>query len=588
MGKFLLGLLTGVILIVVIGVIGFAAVASFKSKPTTIADGSTLVLRLRGDVPERAGIDFDVPFLPSRPAMTVQNVWSILRRAAVDPRIKAVVFEPEGVQVGWAKMQEIRADLEKFRVSGKPLIAYLKAPGAKEYYMATACEKIYMAPVDTLMLKGVRFELTYLKGTLDKLGVQVEVEHAGKYKDYGDQFTRSNMSAETREVMTSVLDDIYGDLTSTIGRGRKKSPAEVASIMDDGPFQSDQAKANGLVDELLFEEEAFNVLKGRLNQGDLKKTTEKEYAKVSDASAGLTTSQKIAFIVGDGAITRGDADSDNDDGIQSESFNKILRKVAADSSVKAVIVRIDSPGGEVTASNEIWRQMNELKKKKAVVISMSDAAASGGYYMAMSGDPVVAYPGTLTGSIGVIFGKPVLKGLYDKLGITKDSLSRGKFANIDSDYQPLGDAGRKKLREGIDADYKDFVAKVAAGRRRPVSEIEPLAQGRVWLGDQAKERGLVDEIGGIDRAIELVKKKAGMPVSDKVSLTIYPPRKNLLETILKSSSEASDEATAGLAADAMLSKAGLGQLKAAWKDSRVRVMLRGGMLRIMPFSVEFK
>ena len=588
MGKFLLGLLTGVILIVVIGVIGFAAVASFKSKPATIADGSTLVLRLRGDVPERAGIDFDVPFLPSRPSMTVQNVWSILRRAAVDPRIKAVVFEPEGVQVGWAKMQEIRADLEKFRASGKPLIAYLKAPGAKEYYMATACEKIYMAPVDTLMLKGVRFELTYLKGTLDKLGVQVEVEHAGKYKDYGDQFTRTNMSAETREVMTSVLDDIYGDLTSTIGRGRKKSPAEVASIMDDGPFQSDQAKANGLVDELLFEEEAFNVLKGRLNQGDLKKTTEKEYSKVSDASAGLTTSQKIAFIVGDGAITRGDADSDNDDGIQSESFNKILRKVAADSSVKAVIVRIDSPGGEVTASNEIWRQMNELKKKKAVVISMSDAAASGGYYMAMSGDPVVAYPGTLTGSIGVIFGKPVLKGLYDKLGITKDSLSRGKFANIDSDYQPLGDAGRKKLREGIDADYKDFVAKVAAGRRRPVSEIEPLAQGRVWLGDQAKERGLVDEIGGIDRAIELVKKKAGMPVSDKVSLTIYPPRKNLLETILKSSSEASDEAAAGLAADAMLSKAGLGQLKAAWKDSRVRVMLRGGMLRIMPFSVEFK
>ena len=256
--------------------------------------------------------------------------------------------------------------------------------------------------------------------------------------------------------------------------------------------------------------------------------------------------------------------------------------------MKAVIVRIDSPGGEVTASNEIWRQMNELKKKKAVVISMSDAAASGGYYMAMSGDPVVAYPGTLTGSIGVIFGKPVLKGLYDKLGITKDSLSRGKFANIDSDYQPLGDAGRKKLREGIDADYKDFVAKVAAGRRRPVSEIEPLAQGRVWLGDQAKERGLVDEIGGIDRAIELVKKKAGMPVSDKVSLTIYPPRKNLLETILKSSSEASDEAAAGLAADAMLSKAGLGQLKAAWKYSRVRVMLRGGMLRIMPFSVEFK
>lgn len=580
MGKFLLGLLVGAVLAVMIGVIGAVAISSLKSKPATIADGSTLVLRLKGEVPERPPMDFDLPFLQGRPSMTVENVWAELRRAASDPRIKAVVFEPEGTQIGWAKMQEIRADLEKFRASGKPLYAYLKSPGAKEYYMATACQKIFMAPVDTLFLKGIRFELTYFKNTFDKIGVQMEVEHAGKYKDYGDQWTRSNMSAETREVMTALIDDLYGDLTGTIAKGRGKQAGEVKDLMDDGPFLAKEAKAKGLVDGLLYEDEAFSELKKVLKQDELKKATEKDYARVTDAGAGLGSGQKIAFVVGDGAITRGDSESEGADGIESEVFNKLLVKIGADSSIKGVIVRIDSPGGEVTASDEIWKQMNVLSKKKPLVISMSDAAASGGYYMAMSGDPIVAYPGTITGSIGVVFGKPVLKGLYDKLGITKDSISRGKFAGIDSDYQPLGDAGRKKLKAGIDSDYEDFVGKVAASRKKPFSEIEPLAQGRVWLGDQAKARGLVDEMGGIDRAIEVLKKKAGMPVTDKVSLTVYPARRNLLETLLKSSSEN--------ATDAALTRAGAGPLSQLWRDSRVRVLLRGGMMRMMPYRIEIR
>src|SRR6266699_1943117 len=189
MGKFLLGLLTGAVLVVLIFVIGIFAVASLRSKPATIADGSTLILRLNGDVPEKPRVDVSIPFLQQRTPVTVENVWSMLRRAAADSRIKAVVFEPEGANAGWAKMQEIRADLEQFRKSGKPLIAYLKAPGTREYYMATAASKIYMSPSDVLNLKGIAFELMYFKNTLDKLGVHVDVEHAGKYKDYGDQFT---------------------------------------------------------------------------------------------------------------------------------------------------------------------------------------------------------------------------------------------------------------------------------------------------------------------------------------------------------------------------------------------------------------
>jgi protease-4 len=206
MGKFLLGVLTGGILVVLIAVIGVFAVASFRSRPPSVEDGSTLILHLSGDVPETPPVDVSIPFLQPRTPVTVENVWSMLKRAAADSRIKAVVFEPGGTSTGWAKMQEIRSDLEQFRKSGKPLIAYLQAPSAREYYMASACSRIYMSPVDVLDLKGIAFELMYFKNTLDKLGVHVDVEHAGKYKDYGDQFTKTSMSPETNEVMSGLAE----------------------------------------------------------------------------------------------------------------------------------------------------------------------------------------------------------------------------------------------------------------------------------------------------------------------------------------------------------------------------------------------
>ena len=206
----------------------------------------------------------------------------------------------------------------------------------------------------------------------------------------------------------------------------------------------------------------------------------------------------------------------------------MLPRVGNDRNIKAVVVRIDSPGGEVTASDDMWRAMNDAPQEKPVVISMSDAAASGGYYMAMSGDPFVAYPATITGSIGVVFGKPNLHGLYDKIGVTKDYVSRGRFALIDSDYQSLSEAGREKLRQGIDANYRDFVGKVAAARQKHFADIEPLAQGRVWLGDQAKANGLVDELGGIDRALDMVRRKAGIPAGNQNQLGSLSGETNLV------------------------------------------------------------
>jgi protease-4 len=544
MVKFLIGLVTGVILTGLFLFIAIFALARMHEKPATVADGSTLILDISGEIPERAPVEFPIPIFGRRTAPTAENVWTTLRKAAVDGRIKAIVFMPRNLAIGWGKLQEIRSDIENFKKSGKPVYAYLKTPGAREYYLATAATRIYMDPEDELNLKGMRFELIYLRKTLDKLGVNADFEHAGKYKDFGDTFTRTSMSPETREVLTSVLDDLYGNMVGRIAEGRKKSADEVRAIIDEGPFLSTAARDKGLVDALLYEDQMYGELKQRLGSGEIKKVSLREYLRVPASSVGLDGKKRIAFITGEGAITRGDEGGglSGDEGIESESFDKLLERVRNDGDIKGVVVRIDSPGGEVFASDAIWREMNLLSKKKPTVISMSDTAASGGYYIAMTGDPIVAYPGTLTGSIGVVYGKLDLHGLYDKVGVTKDFLSRGRYAMIDSDYQPLTPAGRAKLREAIDENYKGFVTKVAKARRRSFEQIEPLSQGRVWLGSQAKANGLVDELGGIERAIELVKDKAKIPRSEKVTLVTYPPKRSIFDLLFGQSSEAAVEA----------------------------------------------
>jgi protease-4 len=585
MGKFLLGLFTGVVLVVLIAVIGVFAIASLRTKPAAIADGSTLVLHLYGEIPEKPSVEFSIPGIREQTPVTVENVWSMLRRAAADSRIRAVVFEPEGASTGWATMQEIRADLENFRKSGKPLVAWLKSPSLRDYYMATAAQKIYMPPTDLLNLKGIGFQMMYFKNTLDKLGVSVDVEHAGAYKDYGDMYTRASMSPETKEVMNSLADDLYADLLSTIAKGRNKDVETVRSLIDNGPFLAPKAKEDGLIDDLRYEDEIFGDLKTTLHQTELKKVSEKEYATVTDAAAGIGAAgsggDQIAFVVGEGSISRGDnAESNN---LESGAFDRMLEKISGDSAIKAAIIRINSPGGEVVASDDMLRAMNLLAAKKPVVISMADEAASGGYYMAMTGSPIVAYPGTITGSIGVVFGKPNLHGLYDKLGITKDTVSRGKFALIDSDYSSLNPEERAKLKEGIDATYRDFLGKVAKARKKTPADIEPVAQGRVWLGDQAKARGLVDDLGGIDLAVQKARQLAGIPSASRVNLVMYPAKRSLLEVIMQAANDNQAKAL-----DALLAGAGLDRVRSAIQNSSLRVWMQGGMLRMLPFTFDFR
>src|ERR1022692_3285169 len=284
------------------------------------------------------------------------------------------------------------------------------------------------------------------------------------------------MSAETRDVMNLLVEDLYGNVVEKIAAGRKKTPEEVRSIIDQGPFTATQAQKAGLVDALKYEDEMWGELKDRLKTGEPHKVSLDDYLKVPPEAVGLGGKSRIALVVAEGEIERGDAGDNGADEskLTSYGFNKLLRQVRNDATIQGVVVRIDSPGGEEVASDEMWREMSLLSKKKPVVISMSDVAASGGYDMAMTGDPLVAYPQTETGSIGVVFGKPNLHGLYDKLGITKDSIQRGRNAGIDSDYTSLDADQRALMQRGIDQSYHEFVAKVATARRRPLADIEPV------------------------------------------------------------------------------------------------------------------
>jgi protease-4 len=458
-----------------------------------------------------------------------------------------------------------------FKKSGKPVYGYLAGPGTREYYIASTADKIYISPDDSVDVKGLGLEALYLKSGLEKLGIAFQVDHIGRYKDAGDMFTRTDMSPETKEVLDQVLDQLYGDFCATVGQGRRKSADEMRALVDMGPFMAVQAKANGLVDVLAYEDQAYGDLKKKLGGGDLKKVSIRTYFR-AEPGAG----DRIAFLAAEGDILRGDPDNQLGDNqiIASGRIAKTIRQVRNDGSVKGVIVRVDSPGGDAVASDEILHELKLLSDAKPTVISMSDYAASGGYFISMTGSKIVAYPDTLTGSIGVLYTRPNLHDLYSKLGINVAILTRGKFADIDSEYVPLSDAAKQKLHESIELTYRSFVSKVAAARNKTYDQIDPIAQGRVWMGAQARQNGLVDELGGLDKAVALIRQQAKLPANGDTNLVMYPGRRSLLDVLMSSSP---DEVVAGLA------------------DSRIRKMirglpspalLRGGMLRILPYRLE--
>ena len=579
MKKFLLGLVCGLAFAALAGLILVFAAARFGDRTPDVANDSVLHLTLDGEIPESPSVDVALPFFGERNEVTIIELWSSLNRAAEDSRIKAILLEPRNVATGWAKVEEIRQGLLKFKKNsgGKPIYCHLQTPGTKEYYLATAADKIYLAPDDRVDVKGLRIETTYWKNTLDKIGVQVEIEHAGKYKDFGDTYSRTSMTAETREVLNGFLDQFYGDLVRVISEGRKKSADDVRKLLDEGPFLSRKAKSSGLVDVVGYEDQMLEDLKTAIKATEIKKTAIKDYAR---SRAGRATPKtRVAYLVADGGIGGG-ASMDPEDEITAPSMIKMMKQIEKDDSISGVILRVNSPGGDALASDLMLHQAKILSKKKPMIISMSDYAASGGYMLSMTGDPVLAYGNTITGSIGVVFGKVNLRGLYDKIGIQREILTRGKFADIDSEYKPMDADGRAKLREGIMETYDSFLQSVAEGRKRKKEEIAPLAEGRAWTGSQAKQNALVDEIGGLDRAVEMIKTRAKVDAKEKVGLIVYPERKSLLEYW---------SAKSGGSAQASVLQP---YLKTVFPNRAtrtwVKTLIPGGMLRMAPYSIDVR
>jgi len=496
---------------------------------------SYLSITLNGDLSEQPSSEFD-SLISSRPP-TLRALVESLDRAGFDPKIKGVLVRVGSLAGGWGKVQELRDALARFRKSGKPAYAHLEAAGNQEYYLATACSKIYAVPQALLFVTGLSAEVTFFRQTLDKLGIQAQFEGVGKYKNAPNQFTEDHFTGPHREQMEALLDSLYGQYVSAIAESRKKSKEEVRALLDRGPFDGASALSAGLVDELLFEDE----LEGRLKSHE--KVTPGRYVR-SARGFGFDGRTKVALVYAIGEIVSGESQTGPFGGevAGSATLARAIREARNDSDVKAIVLRVDSPGGSGTASEVIWRELSLARRSKPVIVSMSDTAASGGYYISIPADAIVAEPASITGSIGVFSGKMSLRGLYDKIGLTKEIVDRGRNASIFSDYRPWTPEEREQIRALMVSFYEDFVNKAAKGRGKSYEEIHRVAQGRVWTGEDALKVGLVDRLGGLETALAVVREKAKLGKDEELNLVVLPERKGFFETIMERQEEGVSEA----------------------------------------------
>jgi protease IV len=515
----------------VVSVIGLGALYLLVGREPAVPGNAALVLRVGGDLTEVAPADV-VGYLRGARAPTVRSIVEDLKKAKVDPRIKSVLLEPTGFESPfWGKVQEIRDAVIDFRASGKPVYAYLEYGGDREYYLATAADKVYLMPSASLDLQGVATYELFLRGTFDKIGAYPDLHHIGDYKTATNTFTERGFTAAHREMDESLNRDLYEQIVRDIGDRRRKSEPEMRRLIDEGPFLPEVALDSGLVDDIAYEDEVRDAL-GK----DLARIEGEDYSRVSAASLGLNRGPRIAVIYVSGAIAGGRNGYDPLNGAiaGSDTLIEYIREARRDASVRAIVLRIDSPGGSSIASDAIWRELMITRRERAdrpLIASMSDLAASGGYYVAMPAEVIVAQPSTLTGSIGIFGGKIVTGGTYEKLGATIDSSSIGRHAEINSPARPYNADELKKLEEQLQAFYDQFVEKVAEARHTTPEKIDAIAQGRVWTGRQAKQNGLVDQLGGLEHAIAVAKQKANIPLEDDVEVVVYPPRKSLYEII---------------------------------------------------------
>jgi len=529
------GILAVLLLVVLIGVA--VIVSAFRKGEPSIRDNSVLALRVAGSLPDYTPDDPFKRFFGG-PDQSLTGLVMQFKKAKVDKRIKAIMLDVDMSGVGWAKAEELRDAIADFRTSGKPVYAYIEFGLNKEYYIATACDKIVVPPPGELFITGLAADVMFFRGSLDKLGIYPDIFQIGKYKSVGDMFTQKKMTDAHREYVNSLLDDLFNRYIAGIAQARHKSPEDVRKLIDDAPYNAAKAKQVGLIDEAVYHDELEREVKASLGYKDSDQfapVRASEYRDVSPETLGLNKGEKVAVIYATGDIGSGRSENSPSGGqsIGSDTLAKALTDAAVDKSIKAIVMRVDSPGGSGLASDIIWHAVEAANQKKPVVISMGDVAASGGYYISASASKIVAQPSSITGSIGVVAGKPVMKGLYDWLGISNEYVLRGKEAGMFRETEKFSDDERAKFEDWIKTTYyNDFVPKVAKGRHKDPKDVDAVGQGRVWTGAQAKDRGLVDEFGGLDRAIEVAKQLAKIPADKGVERVILPYPQTFLQELL--------------------------------------------------------
>ena len=578
--KYVLATIVGLLIFSFISILillGIAASAASDDE-VKVAEGSVLELKLDKKIVERdpknplAELGFSFGSFSSSDGL--DQIKAAIRRAKKDDNIKGIFLNMTFVDAGMGKLEEIRNELIDFKKSGKFVVAYSDLSMEKAYYVASVADRIYLNPMGTMEFNGMSSEMFFFKKLLDKLNIEAQIFKVGTYKSAVEPFFLEKASEANREQLNSFLNSINNYQLQNIAKARNLDVAELKNVQDNLLVRTpEDAKRFKLITHIGYYDEAISFMKekaGKEEKDKLELVKLSKYKKVKDKD-GSTSKNRIAVIYAEGDIVDGEGDDDN---IGGRKYANAIRDARMDDNVKAVVLRISSPGGSALASDIMWREIQLTKKVKPVIASMSDVAASGGYYMAMGCDTIVAHPNTITGSIGVFGVIPNIQGfLNEKMGITVDHVSTGKFSESPTITRPMTAEEKQIVQNQINKIYETFTSKAAQGRGMTQDKLKEYASGRVWSGTEAKQRNLVDVHGGLETAIAIAAKKAG--VEDDFRIKELPAHKSLFDELFKDfGAQAKEQAI----------KAELGELYPYYKLYKKVETLQGAQAR-MPYEL---
>jgi protease IV len=493
--------------------------------------------------------DDPVAAMLARRQLVLRDIVEALQRAARDERVVALVARIGGEEIGLAQVEELREAIQALRAAGKHTVMFAETfgearPGHAGYYLATAFDEICLQPSGDVSLTGLLAPAPFARRMLDKAGVRPRLDHRHEYKNAKNLFTEEEFTEAHREAMEALVSSVFANIVAAIGAGRRMTPEQARETIGRGPFYGSEAVEAGLVDDLLYRDEVYDRLRARFPDASFL------YVPVYLKRAGrpYARGETVALIYGVGPVQRGESKFNplyRTASMGAKSVSQAFRAAIRDRSVRAIVFRIDSPGGSYVASDVIWREVVRARRAgKPVVASMGNLAGSGGYFVAMHATRIVAHPSTLTGSIGVVTGKMLTRELWEKVGITWDDVAEGGHATMWSSLRDYSPAEWQRLQDSLDRVYEDFTAKVAEGRRMPREQVHEVARGRVWSGSDARRLGLVDEMGGLSTAIGVAREVAGIGPGEEVHLKVYAEPKPLLKRVLGIGPDSSEPSSA--------------------------------------------